>query len=587
MYASGGRGGEVYVVRTLEPTGPGSLAEAVSRPNRFVVFAAAGVIDLSAGRPGRSGALRIDQPNITIAGQTAPAEGITLINGGIQVTAGNVIIRHLRVRRGFIRKGDMGDAIGIKGKFENVIVDHVSAAWATDENLTLTNANLVTAQYSIAAEGLDYFNPPQTPPRHAFGSLFGSAFDGGRMTIHHTLYAHNRLRNARTTAGGRVPPVLDFRNNVIYNAKEATSHTGSQEVHANWVANYYKDGPSTGIEEYPEEVRQIVFAFHSGGAHRLFLEGNYVFGSPERTADNWLAVAFGRRGRTLVRQQDVRALQPHHTPPVTTQTALEAYQTVLEEAGALLPSRDVVDWRIVRDVRQGSGAVINTELDIPAEGRRLLRHALAPPEDSDGDGMPDYWETQFGLDPKDPSDAMKDADADGYANIEEYANNTHPRGGHQALVFVSASQPRAWMGGATAGAFRFWRSGAIEEDLEVSYAVSGAARPDVHYRGLAGKVRLPAGVRYVEVPVIPIRRAASGEWPVVAAVQPSPAYKLGCPQRAMVVITSAASPPPVRQADLAPGGGATEADRKWAAQIQQEHKLKRDDKIKDRKAPRR
>lgn len=579
MFATGGRGGEVYVVRTLKAAGPGSLGEAVSRPNRFIVFAVSGVIDLSGGRPGKAGALRLTEPNITIAGQTAPGEGITLINGAIQVTASNVIIRHLRVRRGYIRKGDMGDAIGIKGQLENVIVDHVSTSWATDENLTLTQANLVTAQYAIIAEALDYFNPPQTPPRHAFGSLFGSAAGGGRMTIHHTLYAHNRLRNARTTAGGRIPPVLDFRNNVIYDAKEATSHTGSEAVHANWVANYIKDGPSTGIEDYPDEVRHTVFAFHSGAEHKIYLEGNYIFGNPQRTADNWLAVAFGRRGRTLARKDAVRAVQLFETPFVTTQTATDAYETVLEEAGATLPSRDVVDWRVVRDVREGTGAVINTEKDIPEAGRVLLNRSLPLLPDADGDGIPDYWELQFELNPKDPSDAMADPDGDGYANIEEYANNTDPRGGKTPLVYVSASCPRAWAGDERPGSFRFWRSGAVEGDLTVSYSVSGGARPDLAYKALSGTVTIPAGKRYIDVPVEPLK---AGEGDVIVTVIAAPPYKLGCPLRAMLVVTAGSSPQPVRLSDIAPDGGATEADRKWAARVKKEHKAKREAKLKAR-----
>lgn len=203
MWATGGRGCAVYRVTNLKTSGPDSLAGAVSAPNRFVVFAVSGIIDLGEGKPGGPGKITIAHPNITVAGQTAPGEGITIVNGSVNVTAGNVILQHLRVRRGQIAKGNRGDAFGIKGDFENVMLDHLSASWATDENLTLTNANNVTAQYSISAEALDYFNPPQTPPRHSFGSLFGSKYDDGRMTIHHSLYAHNRLRDARTTAGGR------------------------------------------------------------------------------------------------------------------------------------------------------------------------------------------------------------------------------------------------------------------------------------------------------------------------------------------------------------------------------------------------
>jgi hypothetical protein len=149
-WASGGRGGEVYKVTNLNAAGPGSLADAVSRPNRTIVSTVSGAIDLASGK----GRIDLAQPNITIAGPTAPGEGIAIIGGGLRVRAGNVIIRHIRVGRGWRKMGDSGDAIDVKGHFENVILGHVSAAWATAES-------------AIAAEGLDYFNPGQSPNRHA------------------------------------------------------------------------------------------------------------------------------------------------------------------------------------------------------------------------------------------------------------------------------------------------------------------------------------------------------------------------------------------------------------------------------------
>jgi hypothetical protein len=237
-----------------------------------------------------------------------------------------------------------------------------------------------------------------------------------------------------------------------------------------------------------------------GGEHKIYLEGSYIFGSPERTADNWLAVSFGRRGRTLVRKEDVRADQPFDTPFVTTQTAAQAYETVLEEAGAVLPSRDVGDWRVIRHVRQATGAVINTELDIPEAGRVLLTRSMPPLPDSDGDGIPDYWELQFGLNPKDPSDAMADPDGDGYANIEEYVNNTGPWGGKTPLVCVSASCPRAWAGDEHPGAFRFWRNGPAEGELAVSYSVSDAARPG-QGRAQGKEGRQTQGPRHAPPPI--------------------------------------------------------------------------------------
>ena len=165
-YATGGRAGTVFRVTNLNPKGPGSLADAVSQPNRIIVFTVSGTIDLAAGAK-RRGSIEIDQPNITIAGQTAPGDGICIKGGALHIAAGNVIVRYLRVRRGFNVIGDQNDSINIKGDFQDVIIDHMSAAWATDENMTLTNANRVTAQYSIAAEGLDYFNPNESPNRHS------------------------------------------------------------------------------------------------------------------------------------------------------------------------------------------------------------------------------------------------------------------------------------------------------------------------------------------------------------------------------------------------------------------------------------
>ena len=287
-HATGGRAGAVYRVTNLNLKGPGSLADAVSQANRIVVFTVSGTIDLTRiNKKGR--AIEIGQPNITIAGQTAPGEGICIKGGALHVTAGNVIVRYLRIRRGFNVIGDQNDSVDIKGEFQDVIFDHVSATWATDENFTLTNANRVTAQYGIAAEGLDYFNPNQSPNRHSEGSLFGSHTPGGFMTIHHTLYAHNRLRNARTTGGGETPPYLDFRNNVIYDWKEYATHTGSQPVNLNLVNNFYREGPSTGIED--ASARGVIFTFMKDEPYKLFASGNILDGYPNETRDNWLARA--------------------------------------------------------------------------------------------------------------------------------------------------------------------------------------------------------------------------------------------------------------------------------------------------------
>jgi pectate lyase len=574
-YASGGRGGAVYHVTNLNTSGPGSLADAVSRPNRFIVFDISGAIDLSSGQDGKRGKLLIAEPNMTIAGQTAPGEGIALKGGALEITASNVVVRHLRIRRGFNFIGDSGDAINIKGHMENVIVDHVSTAWATDENLTLTNANKVTAQYAIAAEGLDYFNPRQTPARHSEGSLFGSSTPGGRMTIHHSIYAHNRLRNPRTTAGGDPPPMLDFRNNIVYDAKEYTSHTGSQAVHLNLVNNYYKDGPSTGIEG--SDIRGIIFTFMNTELNRLYAAGNYIFGNEASTADNWRAVR--RRITTGPALEAMRAREPFPTPPVTTQSALQAFQIVLEEAGAILPARDAIDLRIINDIRHGTGAVINFETDVPMGGRWQTYRSLPAPKDSDGDGIPDYWEEQFGLNKNSAADAMQDRDGDGYTNIEEYVNNTDPTGGNLPIVYISASHSRAYRQDGEPGEFRIMRTGGKERALEVRYSIGGTARAGLDYYPLPGSVTIPAGAAWTAVAVKPLKQSAgSGSKLVVAAIEPRTAYHIGCPRSALAVIEPGATPPPVNLSGLDPAGGETAAARKKFDDLQEAHKEKKKSK---------
>ncbi|MBI3209703.1 MAG: hypothetical protein HYZ37_12495 [Candidatus Solibacter usitatus] len=556
MYASGGRGGKVVRVTNLNAKGPGSFADAVSQGNRIVVFDVSGIIDLNGG------SIKIAHPNITIAGQTAPGEGICIKGGSLAVFAGNVIIRHIRVRRGKVRSGDMGDGLNIKGEeIENIIADHVSASWATDENLTLTNARNVTAQYSISAEAMDYFNPNQTPPRHAFGSLFGSSTPGAFMTVHHTIYAHNRLRNARTTGGELGPPVLDFRNNVIYDAKELTSHTGSQPIHANWIGNYVKDGPSTGIEGH--DVKGVLFTFMSEVEHKLFAAGNILDGYSDRTADNWKSVRY-RSSASKLRENNVRATSPFATPQVTTHSAQAAYETDLDLAGAILPSRDLVDWRIVRDIRNGTGAVLNDETDLTPAARWPNYRSLPPPKDSDGDGIPDDWEDQFGLDKTNPADANADPDGDGYTNIEEYLNNTNPTGKTDPLVYVSAHVSRAWRGSGDSGVFRIWRSGGTTAALSVKTSRGG--------------VTIPAGALFADLEVLP-----GADADITLRIESSLQYKTGLPRTALVVASDGAPPPPADVREIAADGAATDADKAAHAEILKKHKVKKDEKLELRK----
>ncbi len=551
-FSTGGRAGTVYRVTNLNLSGPGSLADAVSQPNRIVVFTISGTIDLY--RPGKkSHSLEIAQPNITIAGQTAPGDGICLKGGALHISAGNVIVRYLRIRRGFNVIGDQNDSIDIKGDFTDVIVDHVSTSWATDENLTLTNANRVTAQYSIAAEGLDYFNPNQSPNRHSEGSLFGSHAPAGRMAIHHTLYAHNRLRNARTTGGADPPPNLDFRNNVIYDWKEYATHTGSQPVNLNLVNNYYREGPSTGIEDAAN--RGFIFTFMKDAPYKLFASGNTFDGYPAATRDNWSAVRIARPDRP--HQYDLKSLrsdQPFPTPPVSTQTAQEALESVLADAGATLPARDAIDLRIVRDVRNRTGAVINFETDIPDPGRWQTYYSLPAPADSDADGIPDYWQAQFGL----AKNSALQKDPDGYLNIEDYFNNRDPRGGDTPIVFVSASVSRSYRGEKIwAGELLIRRTGNPATPLTVRYL----------YDGKPMTATFLAGVKGLAIPVPP----GAGDR-VVATITSGPGYHIGCPNSAMVAIEDGPAPVPVDIAKVDFNGGVSDQIHKIGDANMQDHK---------------
>lgn len=564
---SGGRGGTIVHVTSLAAAGPGSLAEAVAGPDRIVIFDVSGIIDLARGA--RGGRIEVAHPNLTIAGQSAPGEGICLRGGALAITAPNVIVRHLRIRRGFVADGDTGDALMVKpaakgektdaggrtaeefekirlkklergrtvaefSDIDNIVIDHCSTSWATDENLTVTHAGLSTVGWCIAAEGLDYANPNQTPPRHSEGGLWGSAAADGRATLHHVLYAHNRLRNPRTTAGDEMPPVLTLFNNVVYNWSEHATHTGSQRVNVQWLANYYLPGPDT-----PAAARGIGFAFHGDPRARVYARGNVLAANPAATADNRLAVGFAPKLAKLTPAERAAMVvdQPFTFLPAGLTPAAEAFAAVLAESGATLPARDAVDCRLVDHVRRGTGRVIDRETDLAPAERWPDYRSLPPLPDADGDGLPDAWERQFGFDPRDPSDARR-LGAAGYANIEHYLNNSDPRSAESkgVMVFIAGAVPRAYAGSGQAAAWRITRTGPTREPLIVRYELSGDATAGADFSALGGSAVIPAGASSVLVEVRP-RPGAGDNRTLIATLVPAEAsYFVGCPARALVVI---------------------------------------------------
>lgn len=581
--ATGGRGGTVVHVTNLKSEGPGSLADAVSQSNRIVVFDVSGIIDLTGvklgkkdkppteGKPSKKGAgkISIEHPNITIAGQTAPGEGICLKGGTMQISAENVIVRHIRSRRGWNREGDTGDAIEVKpisigektnatgqtaaaltarqikkearGKFihefaplSNIVVDHCSTSWATDENLTVTHADRTTVSWSIAAEGCDYSNPKQTPPNHSEGSLWGSGAPDGRSTMHHMLYAHNRLRNPRTTGGDDVPPVLTMFNCVIYNWSEYATHTGSERVHLNWLNNYYRPGPDT-----PTNIRTHGFEFHGDPGARVFASGNFIRGAPAETTDNKLAIFHNQKFKKMSdEEKNAMKVNGHFSElPAKMQTAEAAYESVLDGAGATLPARDAVDLRIVGSVRAGGGKIIGKETDLPVDQRWPDYHSLPPPKDSDHDGIPDFWEKQFGLNEGDASDSAK-ISANGYANIEHWFNNTDPTGGSTPIVFVSASVSRALTGAPVMqpGEWRVTRTGDTTKPLTVRYTISGDAAAGKDFAPVAGSVTIPAGKTFAAIPLSPLAGMRDNKIAVISLNTDQPGLHVGCPAQSLIVI---------------------------------------------------
>jgi pectate lyase len=416
----GGRGGRVIEVTNLNDSGPGSLRAAIEAGGpRIVVFRTGGTIELQSG-------LEISNPFITIAGQTAPGGGITLKNvpsnmdAALTVTAHDVIIRYIRSRPGAsTRQACCLDAIQIlTDSAYNVIIDHCSASWATDETMsTWYDPHDITIQWCIISEGLLDSTHEEGP--HSKGLLLGS--DGSyNISVHHNLFAHNVERAPLIKTSG----LVDVVNNVMYNPEWSASHVTDDYSKAllNYVGNYFKRGPDS-TSEY-----SLATSNEGGNGLEIFVQGNI---GPNRPRDD-----IDYMDESLVVKPEGRQWiveTRHDAPFVTTTSAIEAYDQVLANAGATIGldsqgnsywRRDPVDGRIVNDVRNGTGSYI----DDPSEvgGWPELAAGTAPP-DSDHDGMPDQWERLYCLGPSDPSDGPFDADGDGYTNVEEYLNGTEPR----------------------------------------------------------------------------------------------------------------------------------------------------------------
>lgn len=399
----GGRGGRVCQVTNLNDSGPGSLRACVeSSGPRTVIFRTGGTINLQ-------DRLTVTEPFLTIAGQTAPGDGITLRmapgsstdKGTMQVETHDVVIRYLRFRPGDNGYGDDShDALQIyKAGVYNVVVDHSSFSWAIDENVnTYDESHDITVSNSIISEALSNSTHPQG--EHSKGMLAGGV-NAHDISIHHNLFASNVDRNPQISGVS----VADIRNNVIYNYGNGSGggvtliSSSKGEPDVNWIGNYYKPGPDSD----PSRAEFATYNGSTGATHEWYGEGNRRW-TP--SGDQDARVASGAVGRRST---------PFPAPAVTTTSAAQAYTDVLAGAGASLV-RDAVDERIVAEVRNGTGSIKDT-----AAGLYPSLATGTPPADSDGDGMPDAFEAGHGSDPGAP-DANGDADGDGYTNIEDWFN---------------------------------------------------------------------------------------------------------------------------------------------------------------------
>ncbi|HEX2080149.1 MAG TPA: hypothetical protein VHG08_20780 [Longimicrobium sp.] len=399
-----GRGGRVIQVTNLNDTGPGSLREALTATGpRIVVFRVGGLVTLATP-------IEIRSPNLYVAGQTAPGDGITVRGSQISVKASDVVIRHVRSRAG---DGTTGTACGsrdgfqiINGPWKNIVLDHVSASWGVDENMSIwpsssnTPTTDITIQWSIISEGLLNSCHPEGP--HGMGVLLGDF--SSNISFHHNLMAHNNQRNPRIKGSVRN---ADIVNNVFYNYGQIAGQFGEAKKvsTANFVKNYWKAGPSSTASY------QLSVATNMSSGTGIYYQGNIA---PRRPTDTGPEYAISSQGSLYAVATRFAA------PAITTQTALDAYPLILQKAGATVPVRDAVDARIVSEVQNGTGRIINSPSEV---GGYPVYRSGTPPVDTDADGMPDTWESARGLNPASASDAATDRDGDGYTNVEEYVNS--------------------------------------------------------------------------------------------------------------------------------------------------------------------
>lgn len=441
MFSFGGRGGKVLTVTNLNDDGPGSFRWACEQGGaRIVVFNVAGIIRLKSP-------LIVRAPYITIAGQTAPGDGVCIAGETVWINTHDVVVRHMRFRRGETWVGRRDDSFG-GNPVGNIMLDHLSCTWGLDENISfyrhmyqagpaypeqkLPTVN-VTIQNTLSAKALDIYN-------HAFGSTLG----GENCSFMRNMWASNGGRNPSVGWNG----VFNFVNNVIYNWVHRSMDGGDWSALYNVYNNYYKPGPLTNVNA---PIGHRIVKPEAGLSKnakkkygRVYCNGNIVEGNETVTADNW-------KGGVQVEDEDgvgdnetlMRWNKPFPHPYYTVMSAQQAYDFVTTNVGATIPTRDEVDQHIIEEVKTSTPYYVKDAkpdtyhfkyrrlpvdswkggiITDPQQMGGYPKYKGKTYKDSDNDGMPDAWEKANGLNPNDPSDANKDCTGDGYTNIEKYIN---------------------------------------------------------------------------------------------------------------------------------------------------------------------
>ena len=428
-YSKGGRGGVVYEVTNLNDTGEGSLRAAVEASGaRTVVFRVSGNIGLESP-------LNIRNPYITIAGQTAPGDGICLKNHPLNIYADHVIVRYLRVRPG---DGSGEDYDAVSSRYtKHIILDHISASWSVDETMSIYHCDSITVQWCIISESM--YNSNHVKGSHGFGGIWGANYS----TYHHNLLAHHSSRNPRMASGSGY---TDYRNNVIFNWGYNSCYGGENQQSGNpkfnfsnfnIVANYYKPGPATQQGEVSYRIVNPSMRNDVSDFGRWYVADNVIEGNNAVTTNNWNGGVQPQDGESNL--QFLRQDKPWPSMPINQHSAEEAFERVLENAGAILPKRDPIDIRIINETNGGFATyegdsykqnkavadkskklgIIDTQKDVG--GWPILESTTAP-LDTDHDGIPDVWETKNGLNPGNSND-RNNVGVDGFTMLETYLNS--------------------------------------------------------------------------------------------------------------------------------------------------------------------